>query len=474
MADRNPFEKRPHDPGKNLPIMELFWHRLQADLKLGVSMEDALRQWATSCRAETIPVAEALTYATSEGADGEIVRSAYEDGQDDGAAISDTNADPTLLEWQHKLTLKADGRIQNTAGNLRTILTCDSRIKGRIRWDTFWDRQEVSKEVPWAEPGPWLESTTVDCQVWLEHHYGVVYPFQSVRLGTEAVARHHRHSSIVTYLQGLTWDRRPRVEKWLHTYMGVADWVYAGQVGRAFLVGAVARVHRPGVELGGVLVLCGTSNKRHEALRHLFGSRVSDYWRRGGRGPDATGIWCQVIESNEESRSFALSCTDGAVARTSVVATMAPAPINEPRCWNASIEGHVDVLALARDADQLWAEAYEMYLEGARPELDQHLRDIVVKEPDAFACRYMQAATTMWQGPPIDMLEVMRYAGLAYGKRITSQEYIRAENTMIEAGWKRSLQGWIPGWAPLPEDRPRAKWKRPPKVAGVEDEKASA
>lgn len=470
MADWIPFEKRPHDPGKNLPIMEAFWHRLQADLKLGVTMEDALRQWATSCRAETIQVDEALVYATSEGADGELVRAAYAEGaEDDGAAISDTNADPTLLEWQHQLTLKADGRIQPTAGNLRTILTCDSRVKGRIRWDTFWDRMEVSAALPWAEPGEWTTSTTVDCQVWLEHHYGVVYPFNTTTNGVEAVARRNKRSSVVSYLQKLKWDRRPRVEKWLHTYMGVADWVYSAAIGRAFLVGAVARVHQPGVELGGVLVLCGGANKRHEALRHLFGSRVSDYWRpRGPWGRDATGIWCQIIESNEESRSFALSCTDGAVARTSVVATMSPVPINEPRCWNASVEGFVDVLALARDADQLWAEAYLMYCDGATPELDQHLRDVIVKEPDAFAYRYMQAATTMWQDAPIDMLEVLRYAGLAYGKRITSQEYMRAENTMIAAGWKRSLAGWIPGWAPLPEDKPRAKWKRPPKVVGVD------
>ena len=50
----------------------------------------------------------------------------------------------------------------------------------------------------------------------------------------------------------------------------------------------------------------------------------------------------------------------------------------------------------------------------------------------------------MWQGPVIDMLEVMRYAGLAYGKRITSQEYIRAENTMIRAGMEAapSLAGF--------------------------------
>lgn len=470
--DRNPFEKRPHDPGKNLPIMEAFWHRLQADLKLGVTMEDALRQWASSCRAETIPVDEALVYATSEGADGELVRAAYAEGaEDDGAAISDTNADPTLLEWQHQLTLKADGRIQPTAGNLRTILTCDSRVKGRIRWDTFWDRMEASAALPWAEPGEWTTSTTVDCQVWLEHHYGVVYAFQTTANGVEAVARRTKHSSIVTYLRGLKWDRRPRVEKWLHTYMGVADWVYSAAIGRAFLVGAVARVHDTGVEIDGALVIVGTPVKSREALRVLFGSRVSDYWRPNGpRGRDATGIWCQIVESDKESRAYALSTTDGAVARTSVVVTMAPAPIHEPRCWNACIEGFVDVLALAHDSDQLWAEAYRMYCDGAKPYLEQELLDVKVPHTtgDEFAWRYMQAATTMWQDAPIDMLEVLRYAGLAYGKRITSQEYMRAESTMIAAGWKRSLAGWIPGWAPLPEDRPRAKWKRPPKVVGVD------
>ena len=113
-----------------------------------------------------------------------------------------------------------------------------------------------------------------------------------------------------------------------------------------------------------VLVLCGTSNKRHEALRHLFGSRVSDYWRRGGRGAGRNRDLVSGHRSNGESRSFALSCTDGAVAPVRRRHD-GPAPINEPRCWNASIEGHVDVLALARDADQLWAEAAdEMYLRG--------------------------------------------------------------------------------------------------------------
>ena len=127
-----------HDPAG--PPMELFWHRLQADLKLGVSMEDALRQWATSCRAETIPVAEALTYATSGrrrwgdrplGLRGRAGRRRCDQRHE-------RRPDPPRMAAQAHA--QADGGSRPRQG-LRTILTCDSRIKGRIRWDTFWDRQ---------------------------------------------------------------------------------------------------------------------------------------------------------------------------------------------------------------------------------------------------------------------------------------------------------------------------------------------
>jgi predicted P-loop ATPase len=48
------------------------------------------------------------------------------------------------------------------------------------------------------------------------------------------------------YLDGLAWDRVPRLDTWTTTYLSTEDSAYTTAIGRMFLIAMVARIYRPG------------------------------------------------------------------------------------------------------------------------------------------------------------------------------------------------------------------------------------
>jgi predicted P-loop ATPase len=57
--------------------------------------------------------------------------------------------------------------------------------------------------------------------------------------------RDQRHP-VLMYLDGLAWDGTPRLDNWLTEYAGAADTPYVSAVGKLMLVSAVRRVRKPG------------------------------------------------------------------------------------------------------------------------------------------------------------------------------------------------------------------------------------
>jgi len=66
-------------------------------------------------------------------------------------------------------------------------------------------------------------------------------------------ARLNAFHPVRDYLDGLTWDGQPRIDKWLATYGGAEDTEYAQAVGALWLVAAVRR--HPGAKFDEMLVL---------------------------------------------------------------------------------------------------------------------------------------------------------------------------------------------------------------------------
>jgi predicted P-loop ATPase len=274
------------------------------------------------------------------------------------------------------------------------------------------------------------------------------------------------------YLDGVRWDKTHRLDEWLSTYLGAPKDAYASKIGRMFLVGMVARIFKPGCQSDYMIVLEGEQGERKSsACRVLAGEWFSDGLKTIG-DKDASqhlrGKW--LIEIGELS-AFGRADTEAlkhfltqtveryrpSYGRKEVVEPRQCAFIGTTnkkaylkdetgarRFWPAKI-GRIDLDALARDRDQLFAEAVEAFRAGAQwwPEGDFE-REHIKPQQDA---RYEADA---WQEPIskfVRGLERVTIAEVANGAldiptgRIGTEIQRRIVAVLISEGWTRGKRG---------------------------------
>jgi hypothetical protein len=218
------------------------------------------------------------------------------------------------------------------------------------------------------------------------------------RLGSGAMhdainkhARAHSFHPVRDYLDGLRWDGGPRLRTWLATYAGVELTEYSEQIGAMFLIGMAARIYKPGCKLDYMIILEGEQGTLKSTLcATLAGKYFSDQL------PDITskeafqhlrGKWLvEVAELRAYSRA-AIDHFKEFLVRD--VERYRPPwgrkEVHEPRqCvfigstnkalylkdetgnrrfWPVKC-GEIDIDALRRDRNQLFAEAVALYRGG--------------------------------------------------------------------------------------------------------------
>ncbi len=194
------------------------------------------------------------------------------------------------------------------------------------------------------------------------------------------------------YLDGLCWDGRRRLDRWLIDYCGAEDTAYVRAVGRKVLVAAARRARQPGCKFDYLMVLEGPQGAgKSTALRILAGTENFSDARvlrlRDKEQQEAiAGIWIYEIAELagkhidvEEVKAFLSKTADAARAayghartdqhrRCIFVATTnndqyLKDDTGNRRFWPARV-GQIDLECLRLDRDQLWAEAAEAEASG--------------------------------------------------------------------------------------------------------------
>jgi predicted P-loop ATPase len=302
----------------------------------------------------------------------------------------------------------------------------------------------------------------------------------------DMVAQERRYHPVRGYLESLVWDGKKRVATWLHRYMGAANNEYTARIGEMFLISMVARVYRPGVQCDHMIVFEGEQGAmKTSACRVLGGQWFSENLPELTAGTDISshlkGKWLVEIDelgamSRADVNRFKgfLSRTveryrpkygrkDVHEARQVVFAgtTNESAYLRDTtgnrRFWPVRT-GVIDISALKRDRDMIFAEAVTLFRKGVQwwpnkdfenkliqPEQDARLEADVIDEPIAELLAKVKA-----EGGSITLGEVAVRALGAETLRIGTGEQWQIRRAMQRLGWTsgkmdgKGRRVWVP------------------------------
>jgi predicted P-loop ATPase len=298
-------------------------------------------------------------------------------------------------DWQLRLARTTRGPKPHLS-NVVTALTHAPEWAGVLGWDEFAHAIAVRKAPPFARPGgAWSDVDDAKTAVWMQDHGLDVTP-DVVARAVAVVADATRFHPVREWLGGLRWDGTPRLDTWLRRYLGVRDNALTREIARRFLIGAVARIFRPGCQNDHALILEGAQgSSKSTAIKILFdpwftdevadiGSRDAAMGLRGVWGvelseldalgkKESTAIKAWITRRVDRYRppygrreiEVARQCVF--LGTTNKDDYLRDATGNR-RFWTVKThpvrDGLLDVAGLGEAREQLWAEAVALFLRG--------------------------------------------------------------------------------------------------------------
>jgi predicted P-loop ATPase len=300
----------------------------------------------------------------------------------------------------------ADGFELNRNGapiaNQRNIRRALELLGVGLRYDEFNDQIIVDGL---AERAVVADDANI-AELWLliEERYRFLSTKDFFHTVVEEAARRNAFHPVRDYLDGLKWDGVPRLDRWLVNYGGAAETEYVRAVGAITLVAAVRRVRKPGCKFDEMLILeMPTQGKdKSTAIQVLAvrdewfsddlplnadGKRVIEQTRgkwiveaselSGMRRSDVEHMRAMLSRRSDRARlSYDRLTTDRPRQFIIIGTTNATYYLRDTtgnrRYWPVAVTGF-DPAALARDRDQLWAEAAAREATGASIRLDPKL-----------------------------------------------------------------------------------------------------
>lgn len=320
---------------------------------------------------------------------------------------------PRWLSWFYD---KEKGRWNVSRKTVIAALENAPELQGVVAYDELRNTVVCRRAFPWAysKPGEIRGADALLLGKWLTDTWGLPSISKaSLDEGLQTVAHSQRYHPVREWLGGIVWDKKRRIDRWLMHALGetpatvpAALAEYLGLVGRYWVMGMVWRVMEPGCKFDYCPVLEGSGGLRKSTLVEVLAG--SEYYSdtpfevgRGKEGPEQVqGCWLYeiaelthfskaevgaikaFISSKVDRYRVAYGSTVEAFPRQCVLVgttnedTYLRDRTGNRRFWPVPVRNQINTEFVAKYRDQLLAEAYELYLQGASytPSADEEKR----------------------------------------------------------------------------------------------------
>jgi putative DNA primase/helicase len=283
--------------------------------------------------------------------------------------------------------------------NLMEVLTHDPAWAGVLRYNDFSGVVELhappppfTLEVAW-KMRPLEEHHASEIARWFQDVWDICTTTALVQEALVTVAHRSTYNPVRDYLTGLTWDGIPRLDTWLSTYCHVDDSPYVRAVGAKTLIAGAARIMRPGCKLDTMTILAGEQGFMKSTVWEILASppwftdHLSDLHTKDAPmdlrskwivefadldtfGRSETETIKRFLSASQDHYRAPYSRHASTIPRavifvgTTNKATFLKDETGNRRFWPVHVPQRCDLAALARDRDQLWAEALHRFLAG--------------------------------------------------------------------------------------------------------------
>lgn len=168
-----------------------------------------------------------------------------------------------LVHWSSKLHTTKQGDYKNTQYNVYSILkNSTDQSQPVFAYDEFYQGNFYTHIPLWGDKNcigrELIDLDDVKIKTWLSRVWKVEVSTQTVADITLQIGKENSFHPVQRYLKSLKWDGVERLDTMLRKYTGAeGDSEYLSDVGRKFMVGAVARAFDAGCTFQHVLILEG-------------------------------------------------------------------------------------------------------------------------------------------------------------------------------------------------------------------------
>lgn len=301
-----------------------------------------------------------------------------------------------LPTWRSQLRMR-NGRIIGDEANLALFIRNTPELAILLKHNAFTGKVVFGNRCPWRSVligHPWTDADDVALTMYLQEREVDLRGQSTISAVVQVVAADNTFHPVRDYLETeVKWDGTPRLHNWLRHYMeaeGPPE--YLAAVGTKFLISAVARVMQPGCQADHVMVWESKQGEgKSSAVRILGGEWTTDSLpdlHSTDAALQLAGVWIvELAELAALRRTSEIESTKAFITRRAdryrppygritrdvprqcvfIASTNESQYLRDPtgnrRFWPVRC-GKVDLEALERDRDQLWAEALHLYEAG--------------------------------------------------------------------------------------------------------------